>query len=281
MPVIIYGLAFSSAAVLGLASYAPIRERIQAYLKTRIDEARVRLDDIFLDLSRAKLLLLHVGAPIGLGLAGWLMTGAWPVALIGFGIGLAAPKFVIERTRALRQAKFQAQFVDCLLVLSSCLRAGLSMTQSFSNVAQEMPAPMSQEFGLILKETRMGVPLDEAMAHFKQRMLSDDTTLFTSAVLVARQTGGDVTAIFTRLVVTLRERKKIRDRIKTLTFMAKMQGIVMSALPVLFSVAVYMMDRSHFDFFLTDVTGRLLLVLVVVLQLLGAFLFMRFSRSPL
>ena len=108
-----------------------------------------------------------------------------------------------------------------------------------------------------------------------------DTAVFVTAVLVARESGGDVTAIFTRLVETLRERKKIREKIKTLTFMARMQAVVMGLLPIGFSYTVLKIDPSHFEFFLNDPTGKLLLAGIVVIQMFGAYLFIRFSRSPL
>ena len=127
----------------------------------------------------------------------------------------------------------------------------------------------------------MGVPVDEAAAHLRQRMPSDDLNLFVASVMVARETGGDITAIFARLVETLRERKKLKDRIKTLTFMARMQGIIMAMLPVVFGYIVHQIDQRHFQFFLNDPLGRVLLGMIVLLQVIGMLLFIRFSRSPL
>jgi len=215
------------------------------------------------------------------GLAGWLLTASWIVAVAAAALGLLAPRMIVNLMKVQRNKKFHAQLVDSLLLLSSCLRAGLSMLQAFTVVTEEMPAPISQEFGLLLKEMRMGVNLEEGMAHLKQRMPSDDTNLLSTAVLVARETGGDITAIFARLVETIRERKKIKERIKTLTFMARMQGVIMALLPIVFSYVVYTIDKNHFKFFLTDATGRVLLAGVVALQLFGGYLFMRFSKSPL
>jgi tight adherence protein B len=200
---------------------------------------------------------------------------------VGVGLGLMVPKAMVPLMKAKRYNMFHGQLVDGLLMISSCVRAGLSMVQAFTVLAEEMPAPISQEFGLLLKETRMGVNLDEAMIHFRERMPSDDTNLFVTAVLVARETGGDITAIFTRLVDTLRERKKIKEKIKTLTFMARMQAVVMAMLPVVFSLVIHKMDPNHFKFFLTDTAGQIMLACIVVVQIFGAFLFMRFSRSPL
>ena len=281
MTVVVYGLMFSAAALMALFAYPPVIERMRAYLRERVSEASFHLEDMFLNWSSRRLRRVYVFAPVVLGLAGWLVTGLWPIGLIGAGLGAVVPKLWIQHMRRQRAKKFHGQLVDALMLLSSCLRAGLSMMQAFNVVAEEMPAPISQEFGLVLKETRMGVGFDEAMEHFKQRAPSDDSQLFVTAILVARETGGDITAVFTRLVETLRERNKIRERIKTLTFMAKLQGIMMGLLPIIFVFVTYTMDRNHFGFFLKDDLGRVILAGIVVAQVFGGYLFMRFSRSPL
>lgn len=281
MMLLIYTFGFGSVALLGLASYPPLVSRVKGYLERRASEATLQLDDMFLNLSQHKLQLLYLAAPPVLGLLCWAISGNGLIAVVGASLGLLVPKIMVPLMKARRYKQFHAQLVDSLLLLSSCLRAGLSMMQAFTVVAEEMPSPISQEFGLLLKETRMGISIEEAMLHFRQRMSSDDTNLFVTAVLVARETGGDVTAIFSKLVETLRERKKIKEKIKTLTFMARMQGIVMALLPIGFSYVVYSIDRNHFTFFLQDSLGKVLLAGIVVLQLFGAYLFMRFSRSPL
>jgi tight adherence protein B len=282
MLMMISGLIFGSVAIAGLATYPPLMTNVKLYVDRRATDARIQLEDIFVNLSQYRLKLLYGAAPVVLGLLFWVLSGGqWLLAAVGFALGFVVPKLTVPFVKAKRTKLFHTQLVDGLLLLSSCLRAGLSMLQSFTVVAEEMPAPISQEFGLILKETRMGINLEEAMAHFKQRMPSDDTGLFVTAVLVARESGGDVTAIFTRLVETLRERKKIREKIKTLTFMARLQAIIMGLLPIGFSYTVMKIDPNHFTFFLQDPVGKMLLVGIVVIQLFGAYLFLRFSRSPL
>ena len=281
MLTMISGLIFGSVTIAGLATYPPLLTNVKLYVDRRATDARIQLEDIFVNLSQYRLKFLYAAAPVILGLVFWLVSGQWLAAVVGFSLGLVVPKLTVPFVKAKRNKLFHTQLVDGLLLLSSCLRAGLSMLQGFTVVAEEMPAPLNQEFGLILKETRMGINLEEAMTHFKQRMPSDDTGLFVTAVLVARESGGDITAIFTRLVETLRERKKIREKIKTLTFMARMQAVVMAILPFAFSYAVYNIDRNHFTFFLNDPVGKALLVGIVMLQLFGGYLFIRFSRSPL
>jgi tight adherence protein B len=165
--------------------------------------------------------------------------------------------------------------------MSSSLKAGLSMLQAFAVVAEELPAPISQEVGLVLKETHMGISLEEALAHLKRRIPSKELTLFVTAVLVARESGGDVTYVFGRLVETLRDRRKLKERIKTLTFMSRLQAMLMALLPFVFGLLVSRLSPDYFQFFVTDPLGRTLLMVVLMLWSLGGLLFLRFSRRPM
>jgi len=281
MPFVICALVFGSLALAGHSGYFVFIDRIRWYLKRKAERQQGQLDDVFVRISQERLQRLYLMAPIGLGLIGWLGVGHIYAGFIGAGIGLLVPQFVLRFMKAQRSRRFYKQFVDALLLLSSCLRAGLSLLQSFTVVTEEMPAPISEEFGLVLKEARMGVSITDALAHFRERMPTDDTILFVTALLVARETGGNLTEIFTRLVDTLRGRRKIAERIKTLTFMAKMQGLLMAALPIIFSFVIYQMDPDHLKFFTNDPDGKLILAGVIAIQTLGMFLFARFSRSPL
>jgi len=281
MTLAIYGLAFGAGAILGWVGYFGTESRARSYVKRRVEEARVQLEDMFVDIPPQRLMLFVVLVPLGLGLLIWVVTGLWQLAIVGAALGLLIPKSLLGFIRARRNKKFQAMLVDALLLMSSCLRAGLSMLQSFTVVSEEMPAPVNQEFSLLLKEVRMGVKFEEALIHFKSRVPSEDVNLFITAVMVSRETGGDVTAVFTKLVETLRERKKIRERIKTLTFMARLQGIVMALLPIAFVGVTYSIDKSHFNFFLQDPIGQMALAGVVVSELVVLFLFIRFSRTPM
>ncbi len=284
---LIYGVTFGSGALLGmgLAKSLSALLQINYYLKRTSESSRLFLQETFLDLydiSSPRKRWIYVVSPILCGLMGLVLSnGWWGAGLAGMGVGLVLPRPLLKQLIAVRRSKFQSQLVDMLLLVCSSLRAGMSMLQSFTVVAEEMPPPISEEFELLVKETSMGVSVDEAMAHFRARMPSDETSLFVTGVLVARETGGDVTTVFTKLIDTLRERKKIIERIKTLTFMARLQGVVMVILPIVFSYSTYSIDPGHFSFFMNDPQGRMMLAGVVGVQALSMFLFVRFSRSPL
>lgn len=278
---LIYGLWFGAVALAGVGAYPLVVRRFDVYTRRRALQTSEELGDMFVDLPQHNVWMLYLLAPLVIGGLAWFLTGRWLVGVATAPLGLVAPQMIVAHMVRARKQKFYGQLVDGLLLLSSSLKAGLSMIQAFTVLTEEMQPPIAQEFGLVLKETRMGVNLEEAMLHLKERMPSDDVNLFVTAVLVARETGGDVTRIFTRLVETLRERKKIKERIKTLTFMARMQGIIMGMLPFVFGWVVYSMNPQHFEFFLHDPAGRLAAGAIGMLTAMSAVLFIRFARSPM
>ncbi len=281
LSVLAYLLGFTSVVMAGMTAFPMLTERINSVLHSRVQDASVKLEDMFVNVSQHRLKVMHAITPVLLGGILWTLTGFWWAGVAGAVVGIIVPRFVLQRAKAQREGAFHGQLVDSLLLISSCLRAGLSMNQSLSVVAEEMPPPVSQEFGLLVKEMRMGVNLQDALDHLMKRMPSDELHMFISTVLVARDTGGDVTAIFAKLAETLRERKKIREKIKTLTFMARLQGILMALLPFAFFAITASTNQNQVTFFMQDPQGRVLGMGVILLQIMSACLFIRFSRSPL
>lgn len=150
--------------------------------------------------------------------------------------------------------------------------------QAIEVVVQEMPAPFNQEFGLVLRENKIGVPLEESLRHLHERLHFEELDLVINAILVSKETGGDLTKVLAKLSVTMRDNRKLKETIKTLTLQGKLQGIIMSALPFLFIAWVLTFNRNHFDIMLSSETGRVLLLVAVALQLAGMVLINKFSR---
>jgi tight adherence protein B len=197
--------------------------------------------------------------------------------ILGLIISLMIPPFIAKFMKARRDRKFAAQLVDGLMILSSSLRGGLSFLQSLEVLQEEMPSPISEEFGLVVRETKMGVSIDEALENLNKRMPSEELELFISSVLVARETGGDLTKVFARLISTIRERTKLKEAIATYTLQGKIQGIIMSILPIVFVLWVRKFNPEHFDIMLQSNAGRALLVVAVFLEIIALFLIKKFS----
>jgi tight adherence protein B len=216
-------------------------------------------------------------APVALFILGFLFSHSFLLAFFCGVAGLALPTLVLRIMETRRNSLFQRQLVDGLMILSSSLKAGLSLLQALEVLVEEMPAPISEEFGLIVRENKMGVALEQSLLRLNQRMKIEELGLLINAILVARETGGDLTRVFNRLAVTIRDNRKLRESIQTLTMQGRLQGWIMSLLPIVFVAWVYNFNRHHFEIMFNTPTGRFLLLLALALQLVGIFLIKKFS----
>lgn len=235
------------------------------------------MDNMFYDQNPKSLNRLYFVLPLTLGIASYFIFQNIIFSIIGVSVGLAIPNFIIRMRVAKRKAKFADQLLDAINLLSSSLKGGLSLLQALEVVVEEMPPPISQEFGLVVRENRMGVTFEESLERIKKRMDIEELGLIVNSILVARETGGDLTKVFGRLTVTIRDNRKLKENIKTLTLQGRMQGAIMSFLPIVFVMWVISVNKNHFDVMLQHDLGRMLLIIAVVLQVVGMFLIRKFS----
>lgn len=118
----------------------------------------------------------------------------------------------------------QGQLVDGLNLISSGLRAGLSLPQSMGMVVEELPQPISQEFNLVLQQNRLGIPLDEALDNLNERLSLQDLQMFVSSVSILRETGGNLPETFDTISDVIRERVRLDQKIQTFVAQGKLQG---------------------------------------------------------
>lgn len=275
-------VAMASAAAIAYPRvsglWSSLAGKVDRYQQTKIDEATQALDDIFMDVAPRWLKLAYGMTPVGLGVLVYVVWNSALLAVCGAVVGLVFPDLYVRASRAIRKQRFRAQLVDVLLVLSSSLRAGLSLTQAIEVVALEMSPPASQEFGRVMKAYRVGRPLEEALQRLNERMASEELNLMMTALLVARETGGDVTRLISQVVTTIREKKKLSEQVQTLTMQGKLQAYVMSALPVVFALMVRTFNPRYYDVLLRDATGQMLLMLAAALWVVGMVLLVWLSR---
>ncbi len=194
----------------------------------------------------------------------------WMGFLIGGFFGYLLPRMYVNRLITVRKVKFNDQLVDAIMIMSSSFRGGLSLVQAFESVADEMPEPVKGEFGVVLGENKMGVSLDESLHRLYKRMPSPAMQQMVTAILLARETGGNLPNIFSRIVNSTRERKKIEKNLQTLTVQGKIQAFVMTGLPVFFFFTVSGSNPHFFDVMFNSEKGQQLLALCVILWLMGA-----------
>jgi len=173
-----------------------------------------------------------------------------------------------KRKRRFRQ--FGAQLSDALELMSRALRAGHSLAAGFQLVGSEVREPLGTEFGHVFEQQNLGIPLEEALESMTERVPNLDLKFFCTAVILQRQTGGDLAEILDKIGRLIRERFKIFGQIQALTGEGRLSGVVLLGLPPLLFLAVYKLNPDYIMVLFTDPLGQKMLGVAVVLQLLGA-----------
>ncbi|MGI9455542.1 MAG: type II secretion system F family protein, partial [Aeoliella sp.] len=189
--------------------------------------------------------------------------------LVGLCFGML-PFFWLLFRRKSRFKKFAAQLPEALELVARALRAGHSLAAGFHLVSQESSDPIATEFGRVFEEQNLGIPFEEALENLTERIPNLDLKFFVTAVVLQRQTGGDLAEILDKIGSLIRERFKIWGQVQALTGEGRLSGIVLLALPPVLFVTVYRMNPDYLMLLFTDDLGKKMLIAGVVSQLVGA-----------
>jgi tight adherence protein B len=186
-------------------------------------------------------------------------------------IGAAAPIGFLKIKRAARMKKFEEQFPEALDLLSRALRAGHAFQTAMGMVADDLKEPVGPEFRKTFDEQNFGLPLRDALFQFSDRVPLMDVRFFVTAVLIQRETGGNLAEILDNLAHVVRQRFKIRRQIRTHTAHGRFTGFVLMALPAALAVILAMINPEHMDLLFKHRTGQTLIVTAIVMQTIGFF----------
>jgi len=277
MVVLLNILVLCSVILISFSLLPVIVQKLQSWQSQKEVVFAKEMDQMFYDKSPKNIVMLYFILPLVFGIGGIVFLKSQVFMVLGALIGVAIPNFILKMRYKMRIRKFSDQLLDAINMLSSCIKGGLSLLQGLEVLVEEMPVPMNQELGLVVRENRMGIPLEECLNRLNKRMNIEELGLVVNALLVARETGGELPKVFSRLTVTIRDNRKLKESIKTLTLQGRMQGIIMSFLPIAFVAWVLSVNKHHFDIMLESDMGRLLLIIAVILQAVGMILIRIFS----
>lgn len=221
---------------------------------------------------------LTIGKLVGIA-AIMALIGAGMVAVLGIHPGLMpvaalfmamVPVMWLLFRRKRRLKAFAAQLPDALEMLSRSLRAGQSLGFGFNMIAGEMSPPIGKEFGRVFEEQNLGIPVEETLENMTNRIPNLDLKFFATAIILQRQTGGDLAEILDKIGLLIRERFKIWGQVQALTGEGRLSGVVLLALPFVLFIAVYQLNPDYIMVLFTDPLGKKMLGGAVVLQVLGA-----------
>jgi tight adherence protein B len=186
-------------------------------------------------------------------------------------VGAALPFFLLMRRRTLRMRRFEEQFPEALDLLSRAIRAGHAFTTAVGMVADEAPDPIGPEFKKTFDEQNFGLPLKEALGNLAQRVPLIDVHFFVTAVLIQRETGGNLSEILDNLSHVVRERFKILRQVRVYTAHGRLTGYVLMALPAALAVALFFINPAHMELLLNERMGQMMLLGAIVMQTIGYF----------
>ena len=166
---------------------------------------------------------------------------------------------------ARRREKFNSQLPRAIATMTNALRAGFSISQAFDSVVQLGESPISEEFAIVQQQVRIGMGFEQALESLQNRVGSEDLTLVTTAILISRKTGGNVTEIFDRISETIRGRMRIARKVKSLTAQGRLQGVIVSLMPLFLGVIMTVLKPRMMLPFLTSAMGIVAIVAMMVL----------------
>lgn len=213
-----------------------------------------------------------------------ILTGAIPGFLIfilsqnfitGLLVGLIClliPRFLLKRAKNKRYKRFNGQIGDALVIMGNSLRAGFSFLQSMEMVSKEMPSPIADEFGRAIREMNLGTPTEEALLNITNRIESEDIDLVITAVLIQRQTGGNLAEVLDNISQTIRERIRIKGEIKTLTAQGRISGIIVGLLPFALTIILFLINPQYIKTLFSSLLGFILLGAGLISQTIGLLL---------
>ena len=205
-----------------------------------------------------------------------LLGGGQLVAgVTGAVAGFFFPFILVNMKIARRMKAFNSQLGDALILIANSLRTGYSFMQASDMVAQEMRPPISSEFSRAVKEMNLGVTIEDALGNLGKRINSEDLDLVLTAVLIQRQVGGNLSEVLDNIARTIRERVRIRGEIRTLTAQGRISGIIVSLLPVVLGLVIYLLNPEYVKLLFVHPFGKIMLGVAGLGQVIGIIVIRR------
>ena len=236
--------------------------RMGGKLRRLLEQADVRM--------RPGTLVLGIGVFALTGfLLGYALRFGVLVALLAGMLAAFLPVLIVMRIRSQRVRRFEAQFPDAIDLLSRAIRAGHAFNTGIKMIADEMADPVGKEFQRVFEEQNFGLPMKTALMNLLERVKLLDLRLFVVAVLIQRQSGGNLAELLAKIAHTIRERFRIFRQLKVHTAQAKLTGIILMCLPPVMGGVTLALNFEYMKIIFQDPWGIRLLIAAGVLQLVG------------
>lgn len=231
--------------------------------------AKLHLEGMFIFTDADRILYLNIGVLIALPVVAWIVSGN--IVIVGLCVVLAffAPRYVLRYIAYRRLRQFEMQLPDALNMITGALRAGASLPIALESVANESQPPVSQEFALLLREMKLGTDFGVALQNLERRVPLQDLQMVTAGMALAREVGANLAETLESIAHTIRAKLQLEGKIRSLTAQGKMQGLVMSGLPIFLILILRVMEPEAMAPLFSEWYGWCTLAVILVAVTIG------------
>ncbi len=241
----------------------------------RVSNLHIFLSQADLNIRAGNMLLLCAGSGVFVALAMFVASGAAPFAGVGLLVGALLPYSYASFRRGRRFQKFEQLFPEAIDTLARAVRAGHALTTALELISNEVAEPVSSEFRKLFEEQKFGLPMRDALINLTERMPLVDVKFFVTAVMLQRETGGNLAEILDNLSYVIRERFKILRQVRVFTAQGRLTMMLLMALPPIIVVTMLLVSPAFIRPLFSDPLGHTLIVIGLILQTIGYFVIRR------
>ena len=267
-------ITLAIAAIVYLVAWLNGPEMITGFKRFErgyLERLHLALDAIYSRTNPKRFFYAHIGFTTFLFLFVTWILGPVNGVLVAVLAGII-PWFSLSRARRKRLERLEEMLPDGLISLANSLRAGLTLPQAIGILVDNTAPPLCEEFGLMLKEHRLGLTLDEAMNNMSERVQSKNLDLVITSIQVARVAGGNLPQVFEDTAHAIRDIRRLEAKIATMTAQGRLQAWVLGALPIGMAVLIYRVDPTMVAPLWEDPIGWIILFFIALLEIVGVFM---------
>jgi len=244
----------------------------ERHKKTKSPPLSVRIAQAGLSWSKRQFMLISAGIGLAMFAAGSFTGASLPVsATLGFAGALGAPRWLLSFLKKRREAKFLAAFPDAVDIIVRGVKAGLPLLDCIKMIVMEAPEPLKSEFRSILETQAIGMPLGEACSKLYERTPLPEANFFGIVVAIQQKSGGNLSEALGNLSKVLRDRKKMKAKITSMSQEAKASAAIIGALPIAVMVLVYLTSPNYITLLFTNQVGHMMLAGSGIWMAMGVF----------
>ncbi|MFA6433170.1 MAG: type II secretion system F family protein [Elusimicrobiales bacterium] len=223
-------LIFLSVRLFFILNEKKTEEMVGEY-SAKVDKWNDDFSRQFIDIKVHYLVFIPAGFFALAGLLSFNLPAFLFLSVLGMFVGLRTPSFVLNYMKVKRGIKIDTQLMDALILLANSLRSGLDIVQGFEMVSKDLLPPIADEFALVIKNYQLGTPFERALGVMEERVSSKMLSYMIRAIVLQRQMGGNLTKVFERIVIDIREESKLEEKTKAMTAQQRIQSIVVGIMP--------------------------------------------------